>query len=134
MTLKSSFIYLGADADNAEEVIALTVKTCMKINEGQASPFHPMHTNSKDWRLNTLVTVLQQLDVCWAQGKVRRMRESPFNKTSGLAKQQPAKSRMAPAPISPVKAESEEEVSPSVLQACRPTKKFSANSGSASLA
>ena len=50
------------------------------------------------------------------------MRESPFNKASGLAKQQPAKTRMAPAPISPVKAESEDEVSPSVLQIYTPTR------------
>ena len=45
------------------------------------------------------------------QGKVRRMRESPFNKASGLAKPQPVKSRMAPAPASPEhNADSEEEV------------------------
>ena len=51
----------------------------------------------------------QQLTVL--QGKVRRMRESPFNKASGLAKRQPAKSRMAPALASPEQgADSEEEV------------------------
>ena len=66
------------------------------------------------------VWVPQQLAMCWAQGKVRRMRESPFNKASGLAKQQPAKTRMAPALLSPVKAESDNEVSHSVLQVCRP--------------
>ncbi|CAL5226164.1 g8989 [Coccomyxa viridis] len=45
------------------------------------------------------------------KGKVRRMRESPFNKASGLAKPQPAKSRMAPAPASPDRnADSEDEV------------------------
>ena len=32
------------------------------------------------------------------QGKVRRMRESPFNKASGLAKPALARSRMAPVP------------------------------------
>ena len=72
--------------------------------------------------------------MCWAQGKVRRMRESPFNKASGLAKQQPAKTRMAPAPVSPVKAESDDEVSPSVLLVCEPTKIFSANTSPAKLA
>ena len=54
------------------------------------------------------------------------MRESPFNKASGLAKQQPAKTRMAPAPLSPIKAESGDEVSPYVPPVCRPTRIFSA--------
>ena len=80
------------------------------------------------------VRVWQQLAVCWAQGKVRRMRESPFNKASGLAKQQPAKTRMAPAPASPVKAESDDEVSSSVFQACRPPKICGALSSPPSLA
>lgn len=39
---------------------------------------------------------LTTLSLC-VQGKVRRMRPSPFNKTSGVAKAKPAaKSRMAP--------------------------------------
>ena len=33
------------------------------------------------------------------------MRESPFNKDSGVAKTQPMKSRMGPAPISPEKVD-----------------------------
>ncbi len=39
------------------------------------------------------------------------MRESPFNKDSGVAKTQPMKSRMGPAPASPDKVD-EDEVSP----------------------
>ena len=80
------------------------------------------------------VRVQHKLALCWAQGKVRRMRESPFNKASGLAKQQPAKTRMAPAPISPVKAESEDEVNPSVLLVCWSTKICSALSSPANSA
>ena len=80
------------------------------------------------------VRVQHKLALCWAQGKVRRMRESPFNKASGLAKQQPAKTRMAPAPISSVKAESDNEVSPSICLACKIIKIFSALSSPANRA
>ena len=44
------------------------------------------------------------------QGKVRRMRESPFNKASGLAKPAPARSRMAPAPAPAQQDDSNDEV------------------------
>ena len=44
------------------------------------------------------------------QGKVRRMRESPFNKASGLAKPALARSRMAPAPAPAQQDDSDDEV------------------------